>query len=433
MVFRDRTDAGRQLAALLAERDLDRPVVLGMARGGVPVAFEVATALCAPLDVIVVRKLGYPPQPELGLGALAEGGVRVLNAPLVAQLDVPETLIDEVATREAAELQRRLSAYRGDRGAVDLEDRTVVVVDDGLATGFTALAAVEAVRRRGAKRVVLAVPVAPPGAVAAIEVVADDVVCVEVTEGFFGLSEWYLDFSQVSDHEVVELLESAHRSSPGVPSAPGRAITRAVQVPAGGHLLPGELVVPEGALGLVLFAHGSGSTHMSPRNRAVASTLHEAGLATILFDLLTEGEAADRSNVFDVTMLGSRLEAAAIWARGLPELARMPIGFFGASTGAGAALVAAARMGHAISAVVSRGGRPDLAGDLLASVTAPTLLIVGGHDEIVVALNRDAQALMRAPNRLEIVEGATHLFEEPGALELVARLASRWFVVHLRA
>jgi predicted phosphoribosyltransferase len=177
-----------------------------MARGGVPVAAEIARALAARLDVVVVRKLGHPHQPELGLGAIAEGGVRVVNAALVEQLHVDAAVLDAVAGRELEELERRVRAYRGDRPPVPVAGRTVVVVDDGLATGSTARAAIEALRRRGAARVVLAVPVGPPGAVASLGSAADEVVCAEVTERFSGISEWYEDFHQVGDEEVARLL-----------------------------------------------------------------------------------------------------------------------------------------------------------------------------------------------------------------------------------
>jgi len=224
MAFLDRRDAGRQLATLLqstvgwqpdprrdrpGEPPGEPPVVTGMARGGVPVAFEIARVFEAPLDVVVVRKLGHPRQPELGLGAIAEGGVLVVNDALVQQLGVTEDVIGAVAAQQETELERRLHVYRGDRPPVPVAGRTVIVVDDGLATGFTARAAIEVMRRRSAARVVLAVPVGPPGAVAALREVADDVVCVEMTESFFGLSEWYEDFRQVSDDEVARLLAAA--------------------------------------------------------------------------------------------------------------------------------------------------------------------------------------------------------------------------------
>jgi putative phosphoribosyl transferase len=214
MAFLDRRDAGRRLAVLLEDsvhHDAEQPVVAGMARGGVPVGFEVARALDGPLDVVVVRKLGHPRQPELGLGAIAEDGVRLVNATLVKQLEVPQDVIDLVASQQEKELERRLRVYRGDRPPVPVEGRTVIVVDDGLATGFTARAAIEVMRRRSAARVVLAVPVGPPSAVAALAEVADAVVCVETTENFFGLSEWYQDFRQVSDGEVARLLAEAAR------------------------------------------------------------------------------------------------------------------------------------------------------------------------------------------------------------------------------
>lgn len=195
--------------------------------------------------------------------------------------------------------------------------------------------------------------------------------------------------------------------------------------------LIGDLKSPAGPAGLVIFAHGSGSSRLSPRNQQVADTLVDAGMAVLLFDLLTEDEARDRANVFDIDLLAERLVEAVDWARARAGLASLPIGLFGASTGAAAALKAATLRPDAVASVVSRGGRPDLAGEALVDVTAPTLLIVGERDEQVIGLNRTAQARLGGPSRLEIVPGATHLFEEPGALETVSRLARAWFANHL--
>jgi putative phosphoribosyl transferase len=207
-----------------------------------------------------------------------------------------------------------------------------------------------------------------------------------------------------------------------------------VHVPAGDATLEGELVVPEQATGMVLFAHGSGSSRHSSRNRLVAGELQAAGLATLLIDLLTpEEEAVDRHTAhlrFDIPLLARRVVTATRWLDQEPSTAVLPVGCFGASTGAGAALVAAAEPGH-IGAVVSRGGRPDLAGNALSLVRAPTLLIVGGRDLQVLELNRAAMAHIRAETRLEIVPGASHLFEEPGTLEVVAQLARDWFLRYL--
>lgn len=195
--------------------------------------------------------------------------------------------------------------------------------------------------------------------------------------------------------------------------------------------LPGDLVVPESAQALIVFAHGSGSSRMSPRNRAVARSLNQRGMATLLFDLLTPDEERDRANVFDIPLLAARLVEAVHRIEREPDLVGTPVGLFGASTGAAAALVAAAELGRHIGAVVSRGGRPDLAGQALARVTAPTLLIVGGFDDVVIELNEQAFAQLHCTKALEVVPEATHLFPEPGALERVIELAGDWFATHL--
>lgn len=206
---------------------------------------------------------------------------------------------------------------------------------------------------------------------------------------------------------------------------------QAVELPVGTFRLSGNLTTSPNAGGLVLFAHGSGSSRHSPRNRYVARVLNEAGLATLLIDLLTADEERldiqTRQLRFDIGLLARRLEAALNWIDEQPELAPLRVGLFGSSTGAGAALLAAAERPDDVAAVVSRGGRPDLAGEALRAVRAPTLLIVGENDPVVIRLNEDAQAALQVETRLDIIPGATHLFEEPGALQQVARLAAGWF------
>jgi len=204
-----------------------------------------------------------------------------------------------------------------------------------------------------------------------------------------------------------------------------------VEVHAGTVLLSGHLTLPGGARSVVMFAHGSGSSRHSPRNQFVASVLNRDRLGTLLFDLLTAEEELDRANVFDITLLARRLAEVTLWLRSELKMRHTRVGYFGASTGAGAALLAAAEPHAQIGAVVSRGGRPDLAASRLGEVRAPTLLIVGGRDELVLELNRKAKAQLRCENRLAIVPEATHLFEEPGALEIVADMASSWFTRHL--
>jgi putative phosphoribosyl transferase len=440
--FRDRREAGVALAERLEGFRDDEPVVLALPRGGVPVAFEVARALHAPLDVMVVRKLGVPFQPELGMGAIGEEGVRVLDPEIVRVAQVTPDEIAAVETRERAELERRVRLYRGGRPMTSVEGRTVLVVDDGIATGGTARAALQIARLHGARRMVLAVPVAAPESVHALSDVADAVVAVETPSPLLAIGAWYERFTQTTDDEVRALLSAT--ATPGSDDDPADddpadddpadetppRFDGEVVVSSDGLGLLGHLTVPRGAHGLVLFAHGSGSSRHSPRNQFVARRLQEGGLATLLFDLLLPDEAFERANVFDFELLAVRLVAATRWARTQPSCHGLAVGYFGASTGAGAALWAASE-DHAIAAVVSRGGRPDLAGARLAAVEAPTLLIVGGDDTVVLRLNEEAAARLRCEHRIAIVPGATHLFEEPGALEAVASVAQHWFLQHL--
>jgi putative phosphoribosyl transferase len=221
------------------------------------------------------------------------------------------------------------------------------------------------------------------------------------------------------------------------PNAPGGShaagsLEQLVHIPAGAAAIEGALALPAAAAGLVLFAHGSGSSRHSPRNNYVARVLRERGLGTLLLDLLTPEEDQDVRTRFDIPLLTERLRAATRWVRAQPATQALPLGYFGASTGAAAALMAAAALGPQVQAVVSRGGRPDLAGNAqLARLQCPVLLLVGGRDEEVLALNRLAAAQMRCPHEIVVIPGATHLFEEPGTLEAVAQCAADWFVRYL--
>jgi putative phosphoribosyl transferase len=427
--YRNRTEAGRQLAGKLHEyAGRSDVVVLALPRGGVPVGYEVARALNAPLDVFIVRKLGLPSHPELAIGAIASGGIRVIDRGAMSQFGVTDEDLAVVAATEERELERRERRYRDGLPAPDVTEKILILVDDGLATGATMVAAVTALRAQRPARVVVAVPVAAPETCDALRAMVDEIVCAATPEPFRAVGLWYEDFSETSDEEVQDLLARGARELPS-------GTEREVQVVTGGIALEGALAVPSGAQGVVLFAHGSGSSRHSSRNRFVAEQLREGGMATLLMDLLSaEEEAIDartRELRFDIELLAERLVGAIEWLGREPATRGLPVGLFGASTGGGAALVAAAARPEVVEAVVSRGGRPDLAGDALPRVRAPSLFIVGGRDDQVIELNRQAMARMLAPVALEIVPGATHLFEEPGTLEQVARLASAWFVRHL--
>lgn len=429
--FRDRVQAGQQLGEALAGTDLGHaPVVAGLPRGGVPVAAQVADRLDASLDVIIVRKVGVPGQRELAMGAVGEGGVVVQDARVLQAVAPSERDVERTVAAEQAEVEARAHRFRPGRERRSLMGRTVVVVDDGLATGSTAEAAVRVARAQGAARIVVAVPVGSPAAVTRLEAVADAVLCLAAPAHFGAVGAFYDDFSETTDDEVVRLLED-HAGSRDARARPAATVDVAIDIGSG--RLPGTLEVPEDAAGLVLFAHGSGSSRHSSRNQHVAGALRQAGLGTLLFDLLLPEEEGDRRLVFDIPLLADRLLAATEHVRSLPAARGLSSGCFGASTGGGAALVAAARRPDLVDAVVSRGGRPDLAGEHLGDVRAPTRLIVGGADTQVLALNRDAVAQLACDHDLVVVPGATHLFEEPGALDQVAQHTIDWFRQHLPA
>ncbi len=440
MLFANRVEAGRRLAARLQHLHGMPVVVLGLPRGGVPVAAEVALALEAPLDVIVVRKLGVPFQPELAMGAIGEGGARVVNEEVVRLAQVSARELAEVETRERIELDRRARRFRGDRPQQPLAGRIVVVVDDGIATGSTARAACRVARARGAARVVLAVPIAPADWMERFRDDADEMICVASPASFRSVGQFYADFTQTTDEDVVDCLErvavantTVRRDDGGttVVTAEPRAVDEEVFIRSGAVQLCGHLTIPENAVGVVVFAHGSGSSRHSPRTQFVASMLNRGRLGTLVFDLLTSDEESDRSNVFDIDLLARRLIDTTHWLRSRRDAAALRIGYFGASTGAAAALWAAAEPGADIAAVVSRGGRPDLAAARLPAVTAPTLLIVGGADHAVLGFNKTARALLRCEVAWLVVPHATHLFEEPGTLTVAAEAARDWFLDHL--
>jgi putative phosphoribosyl transferase len=429
--YKNRTDAGRQLArALHAYAGRPDVIVLALPRGGVPIGYEVASALDAPLDVFIVRNLGVPWQPELAMGAIASGGVRVLDERVIRSVGASNADIERVAAEEQAELARREHQYRGGRPRASVAGKIVLLVDDGLATGSTMRAAIAALRKEGPLRIVVAVPVGAPESCGAMAAIADDVMCAKMPPGFSAVGSWYEDFSQTTDEEVRELLDDAATMSNPHESE------RTVLIPAGPIRLEGTLTLPRTPTGVVVFAHGSGSSRFSSRNRRVAAVIREASFATLLFDLLSANEAdVDEVTLhhrFDIAKLADRVVAAIDWLAGAlqHETAALPVGLFGASTGGAAALVAATMRPARVSAVVSRGGRPDLAGDALPRVAAPTLLIVGGNDDLVLSLNQRAMTQMRTEVRLETIPGATHLFEEPGALDRVALLARDWFSAH---
>ncbi len=427
MEFRDRTEAGRLLAKELADLRGDDVVVLGVTGGGLPVAAVVAQTLGAPLDAVVVVKVGVPWQPELAMGAVGEGDAGVVDPVTVRFSGVEPDELAQAQQQARTELERRVALLREVRVPRSLAGCTAVVVDDGLATGLTARVAVQVARARGADRVILAVPVGSEESLATLEPVVDKVICPVRPGRFRAVGQWYGDFLPVGDDALVALLRGDQPPAMVEPAGTDPEIT----VRAAGADLVGQLTVPDNATGLVVIAHGSGASRFSPRNRYLATVLQGKGLATFLCDLLTPDEEMHSQRVFDIRLLGDRLAEAVAVVSAQTAVDGLPVGLFGAGTGAAASLWAAAEPDSRIGAVVSRAGRPDLAGHRLPRVQAPTLLIVGARDSVVAELNRTAMGRLRCPARLVVVPGATHLFVEPGVHTFAANLAADWFTACL--
>jgi putative phosphoribosyl transferase len=436
MVFKNRKDAGSQLSTRLgAYANREDVIVLGIPRGGVVVAFEIAQALNVRLDIFLSRKLGVPGQEELAFGAVAAGDGRFLDQEIIRAAGISERVIERITNEVTETLKQRAALYRGDRGPLQVSGQTVILVDDGIATGASMYAAIKALRQMKPPKLIVAVPVAPPTTTAWLRNVVDELVCLDEPDPFYAVGQFFERFPQVSDEEVMDLLRRANRPSTQPSSTVDSAGWRSEQevvIEIGTLTLEGTLCIPQAANSIVLFAHGSGSSRHSPRNRYVAEVLQSHGIATLLFDLLTrEEEVIDESNHelrFNIALLAKRLVEVTKWITQNASTKSLPIGYFGASTGAAAALVAAASLPDRVAAVVSRGGRPDLALEALGQVRASVLLIVGGEDEIVITLNRQALRRLQCRNKqLVVVPGATHLFEEPGKLEQVAQAAADWF------
>ncbi len=427
MIFSNRLQAGQLLSEKLLKFKGEDVLVLALPRGGVPVAAEIASKLEVPLDVLIVRKIGAPFHSELAVGALCEGEEPVWNYELLKKLDLELEDLSGAVKNESQRIKTQIESFRKGQSLPIITNKSVVVVDDGLATGATALAAIEHLKKMGARKIILAVPVAALSTANKLRSQISEVIVFEERMDLNSVGQWYHDFTQVSDEEVVSLL---HRD---LKKKVQKVNLQNLSIPILQNRLEAELVTFTNMKALIIFVHGSGSSRKSPRNKQVATDLNESGFGTLLFDLFTEEEALNRKNVFDIDFLSQRLVAVTEWLQKKSEFEKLPLGYFGASTGAGAAIQAAARQPNnkAIYAIVSRGGRPDLAGPDLALVRIPTLLLVGGQDFEVIDLNRHAKKSL-IHSEVSIIPGATHLFEESGALEEVSRQAAQWFTDCLR-
>lgn len=422
--FLDREEAAHALAGALRKYAGTHPVILAIPRGAVPMGRILADALEGDLDMLLVRKIGAPGDPEYAIGAVDERGAVILNDDATSA-GASQDYLDREAQTQLALIRawRRLYAPRG---PVELRGRTVIVLDDGLATGATMEAALRAARAQHPALLVCAVPVAAPDRLARVERLADAVVCLATPTPFRAVGLYYRNFRAVQDEDMAAALKTFPQARTEGHSS--------VRLRAGTVELEGDLGLPSAPQGLVILAHDGASGQYCERNRFLAHALNDRGLATLLVDLLTLQEDAARSPRFDIDLMVHRLEAAVAWASLDSRVRDLPIGLFGANTGAAAALCVAAAGPPSIAAVVARGGRPDLAGaSTLRQVRVPVLLIVGSADGQVLELNRAAAELMGPSASLQVVPGAGHLFVEPGAMGQLASMATAFFAAQLKA
>ena len=421
--FPDRTVAGHRLAERVRAVAGAAPVVIALPGGGVAVGAELARVLHAPLDVAVVDRITLPDHPDVELGAVTEDGHVCYDDAALARLRIPRSRLSDAVADARARAAHRREAYRGSRAMPQLTDRDVVVVDDGAATGGTARAALRMVRRHRPARLVLALPVASAEAVESLRAEADRTVTLAVPDHFHSLDRWYRDFGEVAEGRVAALL-AEHRDLGESGDSRHRA-----SVSAGGVELAGELVVPSVVRGTVVLASGHG--RLTPHNQAIGTVLRAAGYATLLLDLLTPTETGTDTVEVTPGMLGERLTAGVRWVRRTPPVADAPIALLGTGQAAPGALDAAGRQPGEVAAVVTHGGRVDLAGEALTRVRAPTLILVQGADSFVRELAEWTLGQLTAPTALEVVAGAEQLLHRPEEWRRVGVRAAEWFDRHL--
>lgn len=422
MIFQNREQAGEALAELLyTDMKESNAVVVALPRGGVPVAARIARRLGSKLDILIAHKLGAPYNPEFALGAVTEDGGVWMNQDALEMIPHETSQLEASLETAFTEMRKQGKLFRGNELKVDVKAKTVILVDDGLATGSTLVAATNALKKQGASKIVVAVPVASQKGMKLLKPLSDRVYAVEQPTRFRAIADWYEDFDPVNDADVVRMISESRNSKTK------RYVRRREAVlNLDGTEVLGELSTPDRCKGWVVFAHGSGTSLKNTRNIQIAKELNENGFGTLLCDLLTEREGVYSKNRFDVGLLSNRLVAATHWLKWQAEWNSLPIGYFGVGMGAAAALQASLEFRDWMFAIVSRGGQPELSKKTLERIATPTLLIAGEEDADALALNR--QAYENIPYALlETIPHATHHFEEPGAFGGVTRMTIDWF------
>ena len=433
MTFHDRADAGRKLAEALVPVLKPPCVVAGIPRGGVAVALPIVERFRVPLTVVYARKLTAAAAPELAFGAIDEDGHTIVDAQSVASLGLSPADVEQAKQRVSKEIRRRMTTYGVPALGHYLPDTAVVLVDDGLATGLTMRAALEYVRRHGAREIIVAVPCASTSAAREFERTADRFVSLVVDPDFRAVGQYYRDFSPVSDEQVIAMLTGARGPAAQKPEAAATDDLRLVFRNSRGLALTGRLLVPAtpGPCPTVVFAHGWGSSKDSPRNRTVAEALRRLGFAAFLFDFTGHGESEGTREDSTPEQQVNDLAAALNALEGFEEVDRHRLGVVGASSGGAVAVRGAARDPR-IRVLVLRS--PNLAGaeDAVPRVRVPALLVVGEHDEPIRAALGPLFGRFGGPRALEIIPGGNHLFDDPAALTRATAAMVAWFKDNLK-
>lgn len=420
MLYRDRKDAGQRLAAALSEQGISHPLVLGIPRGGIPVAVEVARALQGDLAAVVARKLGAPGYPELAIGAVTATGASYINSAVAVAAGAGQDYIEAEQRRQIEEAKRREKLFDGHRRP-PAEGRTVIIVDDGIATGATAIAAVRSIRGEGAAQVILAVPVGPPETIELLQQEADRVVCLDVDPGFGAVGQYYVDFNQVSDQEARAMLER-FLAEPAMRRADPQ-ITHAV-IHRGRLALAAELMLPAGAppYPVVVFVHGFGSNKESPRNQVIAAHLLDRGIAALMFDLSGHGDSSRDPNE-GIEAYVADLDAACAWVCRQDGIDAERVGISGSSLGG--LIATRAFMAGKVHPKTMVLRAPPMEPEEFRAIEVPSLVLVGSYDPLLSEVR--AGVAGNPSLTLSVVEGASHLFGEPGALEEALSRTVAWF------
>lgn len=446
MPFTDRTDAGRRLVQALTPFDGKNPLIVALPRGGVPVGYEVAKGLGAPLDVLVVARIPAPGPGYPAIGATGPGDVRYLDTALIRELGVSDRQLTSLAAEAAETVEDRSRRFRGTSRPLSVRNRIVILVDDGVTTGATARLAARVLRSLAPKRLLLATPVASAAALALLRDEVDGLISLISPEELGGIDRWYREYPEVTDEDVEGYLHRAHEhlehlAALGQPPAairvepPPPMPQRAIRIPAGDQILDGLLGIPPDARGLVLFGHSSGSNRYTPRNQRLAERLRAAGLATLLVDLLTPEEATEdirtRGDRDDLELMAERVIAVGDWAAQQANTRMLPVAFYGAHASGALGVLAAGQRPERIHALIARSARMAPVQGALHGTEVPLLLILGQQDAEDRTIHSEALGRMAGPAELVIVPETGPIFEAPEVIEQIAEAVADWCDQHL--